>query len=81
MYSSRKNPYPPHGRSSEIPRGRRVLKAKMLEAKCEAKLGGGGGGGGVGCKKKPSSGTAQCNIQLSMNTSFQSDTITHENTA
>ena len=42
MYSSRKNPYPPHGRSSEIPRGRRVLKAKMLEAKCEAKLGGGG---------------------------------------
>jgi len=31
-----KNPYPPHGRSSEIPRGRGFLKAKMLEAKYEA---------------------------------------------
>ena len=38
MCSSRKNPYPPHARSSEIPRGRGVLKAKILEAKYEAKL-------------------------------------------
>ena len=38
MCSSRKNPYPPHGRSSEITRGRGVLKAKTLEAKYEAKL-------------------------------------------
>ena len=36
--SSRKNPYPPHGRSMEIPRGRGVLKAKIIEAKYEAKL-------------------------------------------
>ena len=35
---SRKNPYPPHGRSSEILRGRGVLKVKILEAKYEAKL-------------------------------------------
>ena len=33
-----KNPYPPHGRSSEIPRAREVLKVKILEAKYEAKL-------------------------------------------
>ena len=33
-----KDPYPPNGRSSEIPRGRRVLKVKILEAKYEAKL-------------------------------------------
>ena len=33
-----KNPYPPIGRSLEIPRGRRVLKVKILEAKYEAKL-------------------------------------------
>ena len=38
MYSSRKNPYPPHGRSSEILRGRGFLLAKILEAKYEAKL-------------------------------------------
>jgi len=38
MFSSRKNPYPPHGRSLEISRGRVVLKAKLLEAKYEAKL-------------------------------------------
>ena len=38
MYSSRKNPYPPHGRSLEIPIGRGVLKVKILEAKYEAKL-------------------------------------------
>ena len=38
MCSSRKNPYPPHGWSPEIPRGRGVLKVKILEAKYEAKL-------------------------------------------
>ena len=31
-------PYSPHGRSLEIPRGRGVLKVKILEAKYEAKL-------------------------------------------
>ena len=49
LCSSRKNPYPPQARSSEIPRGRGVLKAKILEAKYGAKLefpwGEGGGGG------------------------------------
>ena len=40
MCSSRKNPYDSHPkkRSSEIPRGRGLLKAKVLEAKYEAKL-------------------------------------------
>ena len=38
MCSARKNPYPPHGRSSKIPSRRRVLKAEILEAKYEAKL-------------------------------------------
>ena len=38
LCSSRKNQYPSHGRSLEIPRGRGVLKAKILEAKYEAKL-------------------------------------------
>ena len=38
MHSSRKNRYPPHGRSLKIPRERGVLEAKILEAKCEAKL-------------------------------------------
>ena len=51
MCSSRKNPYPPHGRSLEIPKGRGVLKAKILEAKCETKLDFLGGGGG-GAKQK-----------------------------
>ena len=37
LYSSRKNPYPPQGRSSEIPRGRGILKATILEPKYEAK--------------------------------------------
>ena len=47
------NPCPPHGRSSEIPRGLGVLKAKFLEAKYEAKLEfPGGGGGGVSAKQK-----------------------------
>ena len=48
MCSYRKNPYPPQGRSSEIPRRRGLLNAKILEAKYEAKLefpeGRGGGG-------------------------------------
>jgi len=46
MYSSRKNPSPLR-RSSEIPWGRGILKAKTLEAKYKAKLeflGGRGGG-------------------------------------
>ena len=38
MCGSRKNPYPPYGRSLEILRGRGVLKAKILEAKYDAKL-------------------------------------------
>ena len=38
LCSSRKNQYPSRGRSLEIPRGRGVLKAKILEAKYEAKL-------------------------------------------
>jgi len=38
VHCSRKNPCPLHGRSLEIPRGRGVLKAKILEAKYEAKL-------------------------------------------
>ena len=57
MCSSKKNPYPPHGRSSEIPKGRGILKVKILEAKFEANLefpgkGWGGGGWGWGCKTK-----------------------------
>jgi len=38
LSSSRKHPYPPLERSSEIPRGRGVLKGNNLEAKYEAKL-------------------------------------------
>ena len=34
----KKNPYPPLGKSSEIPSGRGILKVKILEAKYEAKL-------------------------------------------
>ena len=59
-----KNPYPPHGRSSEIPRGRGILKVRSLEAKYEATLEFPGGRGGA--KQKLSmegvwifSGTAQ----------------------
>ena len=36
--AAEKNPYLPQGRSSEIPRGRGVLKVKNLEAKYEATL-------------------------------------------
>ena len=50
MCGSRKNPYPPHGRTLEIPRGRGVLKAKFLEAMYENKLEFPGGEGG--CKTK-----------------------------
>ena len=49
-----KNPYSPHGRSSEIPMGSGVLKAKILEAKYEAKLEFAGGMGGA--KQKTFSG-------------------------
>ena len=50
-----KNPYPPHGRSLEIPRGRGALKAKFLEEMYENKLEFPGGEGG--CKtNKPSVG-------------------------
>ena len=45
MCRYRKNPYPPHGRSLEIPKGRGVLEAKISEAKYEAKLEIPGGGG------------------------------------
>ena len=36
--SPEKNPYPPHERSLEIPRGKGVLKVKIIEEKYEAKL-------------------------------------------
>ena len=51
MCSSRKNPYPPRGRSLEIPRGRGVLRAKILKAIYEDKLEFPWGGEG-GCKTK-----------------------------
>ena len=52
--SSRQNPYPPQGRSLEIPRGRLVSNTKILEAKNEAKLEfPEGGGGGVQNKNLP----------------------------
>ena len=65
LCTSRKNPYPPHGRSFEIPGGGGgVLKFKILEAMYEAKLEFPGGRGVQ--NKKPSiggvwifSGTAQ----------------------
>ena len=39
MFGSRKNPYPPHGRSLEIPRGDGgILKAKFLEEIYKNKL-------------------------------------------
>ena len=51
-----KNPYPPHGKSLEIPRGRGVLKAKILEAMYEAKLGFPGGEVGWGVQNKKTFG-------------------------
>ena len=47
MCSSRKNPYPLHGRSSEIPLGRGVLKVEILEAKFKGNLEFWGGGRGI----------------------------------
>ena len=44
---------PPHGRSSEVPRGRGVLKVKILEAKYEAKLEFPRGDGGSKTKNLP----------------------------
>ena len=38
MCNSRKNPYPPHGRSLEILRGRGVLNVKIFREKYEAEL-------------------------------------------
>ena len=38
MCGSRKHPYPPHGRSLEIPRGKGVSKAEIFKGKYEAKL-------------------------------------------
>ena len=38
QFQEKKYLYPPHGRSLEIPRGRGVLRVKILEAKYEAKL-------------------------------------------
>ena len=46
MCSFRRNPYPPYGRSLELPWGRGVLQVKILEAKYKAKMEFGGGGGG-----------------------------------
>ena len=65
MCGSRKNPYPAHGRSLEIPRGRGVLKAKLLEEKCENKPESPGGRGDAKQKTFRGgiwifSGTAQC---------------------
>ena len=52
LRGSRKNPYPPHGRSLEIPRGRGgVSKAKFLEEMYESKLEF-PGGRGRGAKQK-----------------------------
>ena len=50
MCGSRKYPY--SGRSLEIPRGREVIKAKLLEEKYEAKLEFPGGRGVYKMKKK-----------------------------
>ena len=48
MCTSRKNPYPLYERSSELLGGRGgVLKAKILQAKYEAKMELGGGGRGA----------------------------------
>ena len=69
LCSSRKNPYPPHGRSLELPRGRGVLRAKILEAMYEDKPK--FTGGREMQNKKPSmggvwifSGTAHCKNKL-----------------
>ena len=69
MCSSRKNPYLPHGSSLEIPRGRGVLKVKILEAKYEAKLEFPRGTGGAKQKtfhggSLDISGTAKCKFEF-----------------
>ena len=71
LCSSRNKTYPPHGRSLEILR-ERVLKAKVLEAKYEAKLEflGGGGWGGVGCKTKQKFQRGQYGYFLELNKSI-----------
>ena len=58
MCGSRKYTYPysPHGRTLEIPRGRGVLEAKLLEEKYEAKLEF-PGGWGVQNQKPPGAGS------------------------
>ena len=68
--SSRKNSYPTHGRSLEIPSRRGVLKANVLGAMYENKL---EFPGGRGEKQKPFvggvwifSGMAQCTLQVKM---------------
>ena len=38
LFSARKHPHPPHGRSQETPRGEGVLMVKIVEDKNEAKL-------------------------------------------
>ena len=53
LCGSRKNKYPTHGRSLEIPKRRVVIKANILEAKRKAKLDFLGGGD---AKQKPSVG-------------------------
>ena len=55
MYSSRKNPYPPQGRSLEIPSRGGGLKSQNFRRKVCTKLhwNSMGGRGGGGCKKKP----------------------------
>ena len=64
MCGSRKNPYPPHGRSLEIPKGRGVLKAKFLEEMYENRMGFPGGRGEGGAKQKPSLGQYRYFLEL-----------------
>ena len=59
MNSSRKNAHPPLGRPLEIPWGRGVLKAKILEAKYEANT---GISWGRGCKTKTFCGGGDMDI-------------------
>ena len=69
MCSCRKNPYPPHRGSSEIPRGRGVLKATMLEAKYEAKLEFPGGAGVQ--NKRPRVGGGEYGYFLDLHSEFE----------
>ena len=69
LCGSRKNPYPPHGRSLEIPRGRwggGVLKATFLEEMYDNKL---EFPGGRRCaKQKPFSGREEYRYFLELRT-------------